>query len=53
MTAQEFALEVVGIERCEECDHIVGNDWEYVDFTNKSIIRCPQCGEKYYENDKG
>lgn len=34
-----------GIERCIECNCPVGDDWEYVDYSNKTLIKCPQCGE--------
>lgn len=33
--------------RCIECKCAVGEDWGYVDCTNKEFIECPQCGEIY------
>ena len=36
-------LKMMEIERCEECHCAIGNDWEYKDFSNKTIIICPQC----------
>jgi predicted nucleic acid-binding Zn-ribbon protein len=41
-------LQSCGVERCRECKCALGDDWEYVDFTAKSVIKCPQCGELYY-----
>ena len=38
-------LETMGIERCPECNCNVGKDWEYIDFSNKKLIECPQCKE--------
>ena len=40
-------LESLGIERCIECNCPVADDWEYEDFTNKTVTKCPQCGEIY------
>lgn len=36
-------LEVLGIEECPECHCATGTDWEYKDFSNKTIAICPQC----------
>lgn len=36
-------LDRMGIERCPECKCAIGDDWEYKDFTCKTIIICPQC----------
>jgi predicted nucleic acid-binding Zn-ribbon protein len=47
MKAHEELL-ALGIERCEECHCAVGSDWEYDDFSNKTITTCPQCGTKIY-----
>lgn len=30
----------------------VGDDWEYKDFSNKTIVVCPQCGEEINLADK-
>ena len=38
-------LELLGIEKCPECNCAIGQDWEYVDFSNKTLIECPQCKE--------
>jgi len=40
-------LESLGIERCIECNCPVAEDWEYEGFTNKTVTKCPQCGESY------
>ncbi len=37
-------LSSLGIENCPECHCPIGPDWEYVDFTNKTVTACPQCG---------
>lgn len=37
-----------GIERCPECNCAVGDDWDYKDFSNKTIVVCPQCGEEIH-----
>ena len=39
-------LQTLGIERCPECHCAVGDDWEYKDFSNKTIVVCPQCREE-------
>ena len=39
-------LQRLGIERCPECNCAVGDDWKYKDFSNKTIVVCPQCGEE-------
>lgn len=39
-------LELRGIEECPECHCITGDDWEYRDFSNKTIAICPQCHEE-------
>ena len=41
-------LESQGIERCEECNNPVADDWKYVDWSNKTIAECPQCGTFVY-----
>lgn len=42
----------LGIERCPECHCAVGDDWDYKDFSNKTIVVCPQCGEEIRLDDK-
>ena len=44
-------LEKKGIYRCPECNCNVDVDWEYKDFSNKSIIICPQCKNEIFEGD--
>jgi hypothetical protein len=41
-------LKSLEVEECEECHCLTGEDWEYVDFTNKTVVQCPQCGTKIY-----
>lgn len=41
-------LESMGVERCPECKCATGDDWEYVDFSNKTVIECPQCKHHIY-----
>jgi len=41
-------LELVGIDRCPECWCVVSTDWEYRDFSNKTIAVCPQCDNLIY-----
>lgn len=41
-------LEELGIEECPECHCVIGVDWEYKDFSNKTIAICPQCGENVF-----
>jgi len=41
----------LNIEKCPECQCNIGDDWEYKDFSNKSIVICPQCGEEIYLED--
>lgn len=35
----------LGIDRCPECNCPIGDDWQYVDFSNRTLTQCPQCGE--------
>jgi len=34
-------------EHCLECHCATGDDWEFKDFTNKTIVICPQCKTEY------
>jgi len=47
MKACEILLEK-GIEQCEECHCAVGEDWEFKDFSNNTIVICPQCKTEIY-----
>ena len=45
MTASEH-LQHEGIEECPECHYSTKqSDWEYKDFTCKTVAICPQCKE--------
>ena len=44
-------LEMNGVEECPECHCVVGDDTEYLDFSNKNIAVCAQCGELFYLED--
>ena len=35
----------LGIKKCPECLSAVGDDWEYIPFSNKDAVECPQCKE--------
>ena len=50
MNARE-ELESNGIYNCPECKCALGDDWEYEDFSNKTVIKCPQCGHLIYTED--
>lgn len=41
----------IGIERCPECHCATGDDWEYKDFSCKTIIVCPQCHNEIQANE--
>jgi uncharacterized paraquat-inducible protein A len=42
-------LQSINIDECEECHFSAYNDgWEFVDFTCKTVIECPQCQTKIY-----
>lgn len=41
-------LQFFDIERCPECRCAIGDDWEYKDFSNKSVVICPQCKNEIY-----
>jgi len=43
-------LQTRKIERCPECGCAIGEDWEYKEFSNKTIIVCPQCKEEITED---
>lgn len=47
MTAAEHLISL-GILQCDECNNLVADDWEYLDFTNKTVVKCSQCGELYH-----
>lgn len=36
-------LQEMGYLHCEECKCAIGEDWEYKDFSSKTIVICPQC----------
>ena len=38
-------LDELGVEKCPECRCTVGGDWEYIPFSNKDAVECPQCKE--------
>ncbi len=40
-------LNELEIEKCRECGCPVGDDWQFKDFSSKTIIVCPQCGTEY------
>lgn len=42
LTALEI-LQQKDIERCPECKCAIGDDWQFKDFSNKTIVICPQC----------
>lgn len=44
-------LDLHGIERCPECHCAIGDDTEYKDWSNKTIIICAQCGYEWYMED--
>lgn len=50
MTAEEELISI-GFDRCEECNNPVGSNWDYVDFTCKTVVKCTQCGETYHIED--
>jgi len=45
-------LFLMGIERCPECHCAVGGDWEFKDFSNKTIAVCPQCKTEINTEEK-
>ena len=48
MTASEH-LQHKGIVECPECHYDTeSDDWEYKDFTGKTVAVCPQCLEEIY-----
>ena len=50
MTALE-ELMINEIYNCPECHCPTGDDWQYVDFTSRSVIKCPQCGNEIFMDD--
>ena len=52
MKANEILLSK-GIKECPEC-HYKSDfyDWEYVDFSNKNFVKCPQCKEEIYVGEQ-
>ncbi len=36
-------LKEKGYEECQECHCIIGEDWDFKDYSNREIIICPQC----------
>lgn len=51
MTAEEVLIDM-GIERCPECNCNVGDDWEFEDFTCKTVVKCPQCKEIFHTDNE-
>lgn len=48
MEANEEMIRM-GYHGCDECHCGTEHDeWEYLDYTSKSVIKCPQCSELYY-----
>jgi hypothetical protein len=46
MTASEY-LQNLKIEECPECHYNTEHeDWEFKDFTCKTVAICPQCKEE-------
>ena len=41
-------LRDLGFERCPECHCAVGDDWNFKDFSNETIVVCPQCKTDIY-----
>lgn len=41
----------LNIEKCSDCNCNLGDDWEYKDFSNRTIVICPQCKTEIYLND--
>ena len=50
MKAADVLIEL-GVEVCPECDCPVGDDWEFEDFSSKTIVTCPQCKEMIHTED--
>ena len=32
---------------CPECYYATGDDWEFKDFSNKTVVICPRCETEY------
>lgn len=48
MTASEH-LQDRGVTECPECHYKAEHsDWQYKDFTCKTVAICPQCQEEIY-----
>ena len=47
LKAHEVLIKLCGLERCAECKNSVSDDWEFKDFTSKTIVICPQCKTEY------
>ena len=45
-------LEQRKIYNCPECKCALGDDWNYLDFSNKNIIVCPQCKHQIHSNEE-
>jgi len=39
-------LQSLQIEHCPECHCAVGDDWDYKDYSNRTIVVCAQCGNE-------
>jgi predicted Zn-ribbon and HTH transcriptional regulator len=49
MKATDAMQLVLNLEKCKECNN---TDFEYVEFTSKSVCQCTQCKTEYYlENE--
>jgi len=48
MKAYEAREKILKIDKCPKCNCNVADDWEYVDFSNKNVIECPQCNEHFF-----
>ena len=45
MNATENMLDTLDIDRCNECHN---PEFEYVDYTSKTVCECTQCKTKFY-----
>ena len=46
MKAWEYAIEVLGFEKCPECHCSYGDDTQFKDFTCKTVVVCAQCNSE-------